>query len=107
MGDSTSHTTGPPTVYSPYSDQGVREDIGKFELSICGRYRVYPQEPSQTVTLNTGANPDEWGNWTEIVPANIVPFVFTIPGCLIEAMSATGRHHVQIGDCAAGATPGA
>ena len=106
MGDSTSHTTGVPTVYSSYSDQGIREDIGKFELSICGRYRVYPLEPSQTITLNTGAGADQWGNWTEIVPANTIPFVSTIPGLLIETISATGIHHLQIGDSNAGATPG-
>jgi hypothetical protein len=85
----------------------VREDVGRFELSICGRHRVYPQEPSQTVTLNTGAGADQFGSWTEIVPANIVPFIFTIVGVLIETISATGIYHVQIGDCNAGGTPGA
>ena len=86
-------------------DYLARQDLGSFELSICGRYRVYPQEPSQTVTLNTGAGADQWGAWTEIIPANIIPFDYNIVGILIETISATGIYQVQIGDCAAGSTP--
>lgn len=83
-----------------------REDLAKFELSICGRWRIYPRLPSQAITLTTDAAADTYGLWTEVVPANIVPFDFVIIGVIIETISATGIYMIQFGDCAGGTTPG-
>lgn len=84
----------------------ARLDLARFELTTqCSRQRVYPRVPSSTITLNTHANADVWGSWTEIVPANTIPFQCYIAGVVIESVSATGVYIIQVGRCAAGQTP--
>jgi len=101
----TSHTRKDSGVLA--ETDRIRNDAAYFELSICGRHRVYPRLPSQTIVISTGAGANQWGAWTEIVPANVVPFTFNVIGLLIEQLSATGIYHIQVGDCASGSTPGA
>ena len=60
MGSSTSHTKKDTQVIIDTSD--IQDDIAAFELSICGRVRIYPREPSQTITIATAGGADAYGN---------------------------------------------
>jgi hypothetical protein len=82
-------------------------DMGYFELFVCSRFRVYPLEPTQDITINTGAEANQWGDWAEVVPAGVITFPFAIRGIRIETISDTGIFHIQLGSCDAGQTPGA
>ena len=101
---STSHTRKDYHVLVDL--ETAREDLANFELSVCGRLRVYPRLPSETITLTTDAAADIYGDWTEVIPANLIPFVFTILGVIIETASASGIYVIQFADCAAGTLPG-
>jgi len=80
-------------------------DTGRFELSICGRFRIYPREPSQTIVLATDALADTYGVWTQVIAADTVTVPFHVVGVLVEAISATGTYMIQFGDCGGGLTP--
>jgi hypothetical protein len=82
-------------------------DAGYLELFVSSRYRVYPLDATQIITLATGGAADQWGSWTEVIPAGLIPFTFAIRGIRIETISGSGIFHIQLGSCDAGQTPGA
>lgn len=99
----TSHTKKDTEVLSQIAV--TLADLANFELSICGRIRIYPREPSQSIVIATGGGADTYGAWTEIIAAGAIPEMFTLFGVMIESLSATGVYMLQFGDCEAGSTP--
>jgi len=60
-------------------DAQTREDIAQFWYTeFQSRTRVYPQDISAPITLTPDGVANVFGNWTEIIPANTVPFNYHV-----------------------------
>lgn len=81
-------------------------DVAVIEHHIHSRWRVYPQNVSNTVQLTAGTPANTFGSWTLVVPVDIVPFGFEVLGLIVEAVSAATYYHIQIGYNTENAEPG-
>ncbi len=72
-------------------------NIAAAEHHVHSRWRVYPQDITSVVTLMADAAANTFGNWTQIIPIDTVPFEFDIIGLIIETVSAATCYHLQIG----------
>ncbi|GAG62196.1 unnamed protein product, partial [marine sediment metagenome] len=94
MGGATSHTK---------KDYQTLIDIASFWYSeFMSRTRVYPQNIAVPITLIPDAVANTFGNWTQIIPAGLIPFVFHIHG--LQTMGAAGADSFFI-QLALSATP--
>ncbi|GAJ05591.1 unnamed protein product [marine sediment metagenome] len=85
---------------------GVKGDIGVLEHHIHSRWRVYPQNISNTVELTANASANVFGSWALVIPINTVLFVFDVIGLIVEAVSAATHYHIQLGYNPVNAEPG-
>ena len=62
------------------------------------RARVYPQDTQVTITLTaSNAAPDTYGNWTPIVPIDIIGFDYKAEGVQVEQAGAAATYCIQLG----------
>lgn len=61
------------------------------------RIRVYPQDVGATITLAAAAAANTFGSWTEIIPINIIDFLYHLVGLNIEAANAAQSYLIQLG----------
>ncbi len=80
MGGATSHTR---------KDAQTREDIAQFWYTeFMSRTRMYPQDIANPITLTPDAAANTFGAWTQIIPANTVPFNFQVHA--LQTLGAAG-----------------
>jgi len=85
----------------------VREDIAAVNFHFHSRYRVYPQNISNTITLAAAAPANTFGAWTQIIPLNTIPFIIMVVGIVVEAADAATAYLIQIGYNTVDSDPGA
>lgn len=85
---------------------GAKGDIGVLEHHIHSRWRVYPQNISNTVQLTAAAEANTFGSWALVIPLNAVLFDFDIIGMVVDAVSAATYYHIQLGYNPENAEPG-
>ena len=84
-------------------DAQTREDIAQFWYTeFQSRTRVYPQDISAPITLTPNAASNVFGDWTQIIPADTVPFNYHVHS--IQTMGAAGADSFFI-QLAINATP--
>lgn len=70
--------------------------LAKFWYStFLSRTRVYPQDISASITLTPGAS-NIFGDWTLIIPANLIPFDFVVHSLQTEGVSGADAFFVQL-----------
>ena len=87
-------------------DDLILRDEGVIHFSEHGRYRAYPQDVTVAPLLTALAVANTFGNWSEIIPLNTVPFPFHIVGFCVCQVSAATSYHVQLGYNIINADPG-
>lgn len=98
MGDSTSHTR---------KDKRILDELAIIDRHRHTRWRVYPQDVTEVITLTAAAVANVFGNWVEIIPLNTVLFDFEIIGFCICSVNAATNYHIQLGYNTANIDPGA
>lgn len=81
-------------------------DVSVIEHHIHSRWRVYPQNISNTIQLTAGTPANTFGSWVLVVPVDIIPFEFEVIGLVIEAVSVATYYHIQVGYNTENAEPG-
>lgn len=92
--------------HTPDIHQYILNDIGIIEHHWHSRWRVYPQDVTESKTLTAGTPANTFGAWVLIVPYNTVPFDFEVVGMVIEQVDAVTIYHIQIGYDPLNAEPG-
>ena len=105
MGRLTSHTRKDYQTLVELAQ--VLSDIGAIEHHWHSRWRVYPQNVSNTVTLAAPAAANTFGSWALIIPLNTVPFDFDIIGLVVEQVDTATTYLIQLGYNTINAAPGA
>jgi len=101
MGGATSHTKKDYQTLQDIAE--TRDDIAQFWYTeFMSRTRMYPQDISAPITLTPDAVANVFGAWTQIIPANTVPFPFHIHS--LQTMGAAGADSFFI-QLASSATP--
>lgn len=85
---------------------GVKRDVGVLEHHTHSRWRVYPQNISNTVQLTAAEAANTFGSWTLVIPLNTVLFDFDIVGMVLDAVSVATYYHIQLGYNPENAEPG-
>ncbi len=85
----------------------TEDDIAAVDHHWHTRWRVYPQDITAIVTVQSAAVVNTFGDWVLVVPLNTVPFDFDIIGVVIERITVATRYHIQIGHNTLNAEPGA
>ncbi len=75
----------------------VIRDIAAVEHYQHSRFRVYPQVVTDSVLLTAGTPANTFGDWTQIIPVDIVPFCYDVVGLVIEQVSVASVYHIQLG----------
>jgi len=83
----------------------VIKDISALEHDNHSRWRVYPQIVSNSVHLAAAATINTFGDWVQILPIDIVPFVFDVIGIVVEVVNAETTYHIQLGYSLTAASP--
>jgi len=102
---STSHTQKDARTLEELAH--VIADIAVVHFRDHSRWRVYPQDVTVAPTLTAAGAADTFGNWTEIIPLNTIPFPFHVIGFCVCEVSAVSNYHIQIGYNTVNADPGA
>lgn len=84
----------------------ILSDLGSIEHHVHSRWRVYPQNVTQTVQLEAGTPANTFGSWVLIVPLDTVPFETDVIGIVIELVSVATTYHIQLGYNTENAEPG-
>jgi len=84
----------------------VLNDLGTLNQHEYSRWRVYPQDVTAAPQLTAAGAANTFGNWTEIIPLNTIPFPFHVIGFCICQVNATTNYHVQLGYNTVNADPG-
>lgn len=84
----------------------VLSDVGIVDFHVHSRWRVYPQDVTVAPLITAAGAANTFGNWTEIIPLNTIPFPFHVIGFCICTVSAATNYHVQIGYNTVNADPG-
>ncbi len=61
------------------------------------RGRVYPQVVGATITLISDGVADTFGSWTEIVPIDVIDFIYQCLGLVIHGVDAASTYFIQLG----------
>jgi len=85
----------------------VIRDISVLEHEQHSRWRVYPQNVSTFIQLQATAVINTFGDWTQIIPVDTIPFDYDVIGIVVDAISASTTYHIQIGYSLTAAPPGA
>ena len=96
----TSHTKKDAETLVDLDDlhSEVTSDWYSSELS---RTRVYPQNIAASITLTPNAASNVFGAWTLVIPANLIPFDFTIHSFQTEGVGGADSFFVQFAISAA------
>jgi len=97
---------GPSKAEFDLSVLDILDDLGVLHFSIHSRYRVYPQDVAQAITLTAAALVNTYGSWIECIPLNTIPFAFHIIGFCICEVSVATNYHIQLGYNTINADPG-
>ncbi|MBA7695231.1 hypothetical protein ES703_103853 [subsurface metagenome] len=85
----------------------IIHDISTVEHHWHSRFRVYPQVVTDSIQLSAGTPADTFGDWTQIIPVDIVPFCYDVIGLVIEQVSVAAVYHIQLGHSPTTDPPGA
>jgi len=84
-----------------------QDDLAAIEHHRHSRWRVYPQDVTESITLIAPKLANIFGDWALIIPLNTVPFPFDIIGVVVEAADTTRTtYFMQIGYNTIDAEPG-
>jgi len=118
MGGATSHTKKDAqvlqeleTVLSRLTEtlsdlDQIITDVAIVDFHVHSRWRVYPQDITASPQLAAAGVANTFGNWTEIIPLNTIPFPFHVIGFCICQVSAATSYFIQIGYNTVNADPG-
>ena len=96
----------PITDFRKTDLRDVQDDVAIVAFHFMGRWRVYPQDITAGPLVATVGVANTFGNWTEIIPLNTIPFPFHVIGVCICTVSAATNYHVQVGYNTVNADPG-
>jgi len=85
----------------------VIRDISTVEHHDHSRFRVYPQVVTDSVELEAGTPANTFGDWTQIIPVDIVPFCYDVIGVVLEQVSVGTTYHIRLGYSPTTDPPGA
>ncbi len=85
----------------------VIRDISALEHYEHSRWRVYPQDVSSFIQLEAAAVINTFGDWTQIIPIDTIPFDYDVIGIVVDQVSAATTYHIQLGYSLTAAPPGA
>lgn len=85
----------------------IISDISKIEHEVHSRWRVYPQDVSSFIQLEAAAVINTFGDWTQIIPVDTIPFDYDVIGIVVDQISASTTYHIQVGYSLTAAPPGA
>jgi len=94
MGDATSHTKKDYETLVEIDDLHT-EVIDEWYSAELSRTRVYPQDISTVILLTPDAVANTFGNWTLVIPANLIPFDYTIHSFQSEGVGGADSFFVQ------------
>lgn len=77
--------------------EAIKTDISVLFHHLHSRTRVYPQDVTATITLAAAGVANTFGAWTQIVPINIVDFMYMVSGVVFEQVNAVTTYFVQLG----------
>lgn len=92
---STSHTQKDRKTLEELAN--ILKDLGVIGFHFMGRWRVYPQDITVEPQLVAAAVANTFGNWTEIIPLNTIPFPFHVIGICVCQVSVATSYHIQLG----------
>ena len=85
----------------------VLVDLGVLDHDSHSRWRVYPQDVTQAVTLTAGTPANTFGSWALVIPVDTIPFAYGVIGFCVCSVSAATNYHIQLGYNPVNAVPGA
>jgi len=77
--------------------RNILANLAIVEHHAHSRWRVYPQDVTDTKTLTADAAANTFGSWAEIIPLDTVPFAYDVIGLVLESVSAATTYHIQLG----------
>ena len=63
---------------------------------VLSRTRVYPQDISTSITLTPNAVANTFGAWTEVIPANLIPFDYVLKSLGVLSVGGADTFFVQL-----------
>ena len=72
-------------------------DVAVIDHHMHSRWRVYPQNISNTAQITALAAANTFGSWGLVIPVDTIPFDFDIIGLVVEEVSAATSYHIQLG----------
>jgi len=94
MGGATSHTRKDYKTLVEIDDLHSELTSDWYSTSL-SRTRVVPQDISTTITLTPDAAANTFGAWTEVIPANLIPFDYTIHSFQTEGVGGADSFFIQ------------
>ena len=83
------------------STRRILRDVAVVHNQWDRRPRPYPYDPTDTLAVTAGINPDDWGAWTLMIPKGTYNFGgashLQILGLIVEDVSADDTYVVEIG----------
>ncbi len=84
----------------------VLRDLGIVGFHFMGRWRVYPQDITDSPLLTAAGVANTFGGWAEVIPLNTIPFPFHVIGFCVCQVSAPTSFFIQLGYNTVNADPG-
>ena len=72
-------------------------NLTALEHHLDARSRVYPQTAGATVTLVSDGVANTFGDWTEIIPLETIPFEYKVLGLSIYGVDVASDYFIQLG----------